>query len=266
MARMWESVIPFEDRDKFHTSRWRLTGIATKESAENTDSGVLWLDMSRSVDTVTAKLYKDDGIGGSDEVATGTADVSGVDSTGENSVEVNLSQAMGSGISGQFWIHDYQSDGVAPIQVALCVDEDMDSIWDFIEGLPGYDATNGAAEYIRVAGDDVIGRVMRMFQDELDGFGTPEAWYITDATRLFPDLRRIANPAQLRLACAFRALELMIGRSHTRAGETTYSVLRDKFHDDFEQAMGSLSLAFKTGSGDDAVETGNITSIRLSRA
>lgn len=266
MARKWETIISYEDRSVYHTSRWRLEGIRTKESSENTDSGVLWLDMSKSGDTVTADIYKDDGLGSADKVATGTADVSGVDGTGANAVELVLTEANASGLSGSFWIHAYASDGSSPVQVALCVDEDLDALWDGVEGLNGYDATVGAAESIRVAGEDVIGRVTRMFQDQLGGHGSAEAWFITDATRSNPDLRMIANPGQLRLACAYRALEIAIGRDHMRAEQTTYSALRDHFREQFEVAMGSLTLALKAGSGDNADSNANITSVRLDRA
>ena len=40
MARKWESIITYEDRANYHTSRWRLTGIATKEGAENTEETI----------------------------------------------------------------------------------------------------------------------------------------------------------------------------------------------------------------------------------
>jgi len=263
---MWESIICYEDRSNYHTSRWRLTGVKTKEGAENTDSGILWLKMAKSGDTATVELYKDDGLASANKVASGTADVSGCDNTGENAVEVTLSAANSSGLSGSFWIHNYDEDANSPVQVALCVDEDLDSLWDAIEGLAGYDSTYGMGEFIRVAGDDVIGRVAKMFEDNLGGHGSPEAWFITDASRSYPDLRRIANPTQLRLACAYRALEIALGREHQRADDTAFSELRDHFGQHYEATMSSLALAFKSGSGDNAVESGNVTAVRLARA
>jgi hypothetical protein len=264
-VRKWQSVISYEDRAKYHTSRWRLAGVKTKEAAENTDSGVLWLKCTKSGDTVTATLYKDDGVAAGNAVATGTADVSGCNGTGENAVECVLTASNTSGLSGSFWFHTYSTDATAPVQVALCVDEDMDALWDDIENLPGYDSTYGMAEYIRVAGEDVLGRVAKMFSDEMGGHGSPEAWFITDAQRSYPDLRRIANPDQLRLATSHRALAVCLGRSHQRADETMYSELRDYHGEQFEQVMSSLALAFKSGSGDNASESGNTVAVRLSR-
>ena len=267
MARKWESIICYEDRGAgFRTSRWRLAGIRTKAGGENTDAGVLWLQMSRAADTVTADLYKDDGLGSGDKVATGSADVSGVDGTAAGAVELALSEANSSGLSGSSWIHDYLGDGVCPLQVALCTDEDLDGLWDGIEDLPGYDATAGMAEYIRLAGEDVLAKVAAIFRRQVGGSGAPEAWFITDAGRARPDLRRIANPGQLRMACAYHALEIALGRSHQRGGETMYSSLRDYFHQQYDRAMGSLSLAFKTGGGSDVHDASTANVLRMDRA
>ena len=267
MARKWEGIISYEDRgDHLTTSRWRLSGISTKEGSENTDSGVLWLKTARSGDTVTCDLYKDDGCASGNKVATGSADVSGCDNTGENAVEVTLAEANSSGITGSFWIHDYQEDSTCPVQVALCVDEDLDALWDGIEALPGYDSTNGMAEFIRVAGEDVLGKVMAIFRDQLDSYGTQEAWFITDADRTYPDVRRVANPGQLRLACAHHSLEIALGRSHQMGSETMYSALRDHHAEEYRRAMDSLQLAFKTGSGDDVDYGRSASAHRMDRA
>lgn len=267
MARKWESIICFEDRDDhLTTSRWRLSGVATIESGENTDSGVLWLVTSKTGDDVTANLYKDDGEAAANLVATGTADVADCDNTGVNAVEVTLTESESSGLTGSFWIHDYQDDATSPVQVALCTDEDMHGLWDDIENLPGYDSTNGCAEFIRVAGDDVIGKVCVIFREYLGGIASGEAWFITDADRYYPDLRMIANPAQLRLACANRALAIAIGRSHQMAEDTMYSQLRDFHEAQYKDAMASLVLVFKAGSGDDVTEDKTVGSTRLERA
>lgn len=250
MARKWESIICYEKRgEEFHTSRWRLSGIRTAEAAENTDGGVLWLEMVRAGDTVTADLYKDAARQAADKIATGSADVSGVDGSGDGAAKVALSEANSSGIDGSFRIHSYLADGVCPVQVALCVDEDLDVFWDGIESLPGYDATCGCAEFIRLASEDVLAKVGAVFQDLLGGYGAAEAWFITDAPRVFPDLRRIANPAQLRVACAHRALEIAIGRSHKMGAETMYSRLRDYHRAEYDRAMASLVLASRPGRG-----------------
>jgi hypothetical protein len=246
---MWESIICYEDRSKyspFYTSRWRLSGIRTKVGAENTDSGVLWLSMVRANNIVTATLYKDDGLATAAGVATGSADISHVDGIAANAAQVELKDTNGSGIDGSFWIHQYIADGVCPVQVALCTDEDLESLWDGIDSLTGYNATGGMAEFIRVAGEDVLARITRLFEDAL-GAAAPDAWFIRDAERTYPDLRRLANPGQLRLACACRVLQLALGRQHDRADNTAFSVLRDSFGKEFEAAMQSVRLALRTG-------------------
>jgi hypothetical protein len=266
MGRKWESVICYEDRGgQFQTSRWRLSGISTLEDGENTDGGLLWLEMSRDGDTVTANLYKDAACGPGDEVAAGTADASGMDGTGDNAALVELSEANSSGIAGSFRLHRWESGGVCPVQVALCVDEDLHALWDGIESLPGHDPTRGCAEFIRLAGEDLLAKVAAILRDRLGGHGAAEAWFIQDASRSVPDLRRIANPGQLRAACAHRALEIAIGRSHKAGCETMYSHLRDYHHQEYERAVGGLLLAVRTGAGG-ASEAGSAATIRQSRA
>ena len=122
------------------------------------------------------------------------------------------------------------------------------------------------AEYIRLAGEDVLARVTAMFRRHVGGAGAPEAWFIADAGRARPDLRRIANPGQLRMACAYHALEIALGRSHQRGGETMYSSLRDYFQQQYDRAMGSLSLAFKTGGSADAHDGPTANVVRMDRA
>lgn len=264
MSRKWETIIPYEDRaTQWKTSRWRLTGVRTKENAENTDSGILWLACTKSGDTVTATLYKDEPRASS--VASGTADVSGCDNSGANAVQVTLTATDSSGLSGTFWIHQYLADGNCPILVSLATDEDLDGLWDGIEDLPGYSASEGCAEFIRIACDDVIGKVTAIYRKFLGGHGADAAWFITDATRRYPDLRMIANPAQLRQATAFRALAIAIGRSHDMAQDTVYSEQRDYFDSNYEAAMQSLVLAVKGGNADDPSIDGTSTLVQQIR-
>ena len=266
MARKWQAIICYEDRsDHLTTSRWRLSGVATKEGAQNTDDGDLWLKTTKSGDDVTADLYKDDACASGNKVATGTADVSGCDNTGANAAELTLTAAESSGLSGSFWIHNYEGDDTCGVKVALCTDEDLGALWDGIEALTGYDATNGCAEFIRVAGEEILGLLTQRFREQLGGHGAKEAWFITDAERLLPDLRRIANPDQVRLACAHRALAIAIGRSHQLADPTMFSELQNRHNAECESAMASLVLAIKAGSGDDASESKSPTSVSQSR-
>lgn len=264
--REWQSILAYEDRgDHYMTSRWRLSGIRTKEDAGNTDKGTLWLNMTRSGATITANLYKDDGLAAGNLVATGTVDASAVDGEPENAAELALSQSNSSGISGSFWIHEWTATGTAPVQVALAIDEDMDVLYDGLSTLEGYNSTLGMAEYIRVAGEDVLAAVAKIFRDQIGGHGAPEAWWITDATRSYPDLRMIANPDQLRRACAHRALQHALGREHQRAGDTAFSALRDYHEEHYMAAIASLHLALKAGSGDNASDDDTATSVRMAR-
>jgi hypothetical protein len=250
MARKWESVICYESRGQaMCSSRWRLAGVRTKEGAENTDAGVLWLQTTRNANVVTADLYKSADRATGDKVATGTANVAGLDGTAASAVELTLAQANTSGLSGSFFLHAYYAADVCPVQVALCVDEDLDALWDGIESLAGYDATAGCAEFIRLAGEDVLAQVAATFRDRLGGYAASAAWFIEDQARCLPDLRRIANPAQLRLAAAHRALEIAIGRGHNMAAETMYSRLRDYHRAEYDRAMACLVLAFRAGDG-----------------
>lgn len=249
MPRKWESIICYENRgEAFTTSRWRLAGLRTKTGAENTDGGLLWLETDRDGDTVTASLYKDAARALAHKVAQGTADVSGTDGSAASAVELVLAAVNDSGLSGSLMIHRHLADDVCPVQAALCVDSDMDTLWDGIEALPGYDSAAGCSEFIRLAGEDVLAKVSAMFRDRLGG-QTAGAWFLADDSRDLPDLRRIANPAQLRLACAHRALEIALGRSHRTGAESMYSRLRDYHRAEFDRAMASLVLAFRPSGG-----------------
>ncbi len=247
-ARRWESILCYENRSDLHTSRWRLSGLSTRRTAPNTDNGVLWLKTTVIDGSLTAELYKHPACAAGDKVASGAADISGVDGTAAGAVEVELAGANDSGLSGAFWIHRCAADSIAPLQAALCTDEDLAALWEGIDDLPGYNAAEGMAEFIRIAGDDVLGRVSRMFSEHFGGRGAPEAWFITDASRTVPDLRRIANPSQLRLACAYRALEIALGRHHQRAADTMYSRQRDLFAAEFARIMESLTLTLTSGA------------------
>ncbi|MFW6145735.1 MAG: hypothetical protein ACOC7R_00210 [Planctomycetota bacterium] len=243
--RPWEAVIPYDDRTVGHTSRWRLRGIVTRAGATNTDGGVLWLKLTRDGDTATAELFKSQSLDAEACVASGTAEISGLDGTAANAAEVALAPTNGSGLSGAFRLHRCDGDGAWPVQVALCEDEDLDLLYDGIEHLSGYDATYGLAAVIRQAGDDCLRRIGRLFRDALDG---PEpAWFIDDR-RLGVDLRRLRNPDQLRLACACRALELALGRDHAAAGDTAYSTLRDHFARRYAEAIAAVDLATPDGA------------------
>ena len=251
MSRMWESIICYENRSEaFTTSRWRLGGLRTKAGGENSDGGLLWLRTVRDGDTVTASLYKDAGLALADKVAEGTADVSSLDGSAAGAAELSISAVNDSGLAGSFMLHSYLADDLCPVQAAMCVDADLDTLWDGISSLPGYDATAGCAEFIRLAGEDVLAKVSVMFRDRLGG--QAQAWFLADAARDLPDLRRIANPAQLRLACAHRSLEIALGRSHRTGGESMFSRLRDYHRGEFDRAMASLVLAFRSGSGQTA--------------
>ena len=269
MARPWEHIIPYEDRSaQWYTTRWRLAGVATAEGEENTDSGVLYVTETASGDTVTVTVYKN--FACTSSVMTGTVSKAAVDYTGENAIACTLSAANSSGMSGSFYLHGWEGNTASgkpiPLVVALCTDEDLDALWDGLESLPGYDPVTGCAEYIRVAQEDVLGKVASIFADRLGGYGAAEAWFILDAERSVPDLRRIANPAQLRTACAHHALEIALGRSHQAADPTMYSQLRDYHAAEYERALAALVLAVKAGSGDNAVARQSASVIRQVRA
>ena len=121
------------------------------------------------------------------------------------------------------------------------------------------------AKELRAAVDQAIASLEPIYREALGGYGAAEAWYIRDAERSYPDLRRLANPGQLRLAAAWHTLEIALGAAHTRASPTMYSELRDYFRSRYEEAMRSLVLAIKSGSGDNATSAATAVGRRLSR-
>jgi len=267
MARKWEQIIPYEDRsDELTTTNWRLSGLRTHADNLNSDSGILWLGATKSGDDVTCTLYKDQAVSSSVALAS-AVDVSGCDNTGDNDVTVTFAAANASGLSGTMQIRQYLADVTAvPVCVSMCVDEDMAALFGDLDNLSSWDDTDGMADVIRVAHGDVMARVMQTFMDELAGYGAQEAWFITDADRTYPDLRKIANPDQLRQACAYRALDIALRKDHLRADPTMYSEGATHWSEQYERAIGGIRLAFKSGSGDTAEESNSSATVRLKRA
>jgi len=267
MSRFEQYLICYEDRDEFHTSRWLLEGVSTKDDG-NTYRGWLFMKCTKSGDTVTVQLYKDPACGSSDLVASGSADVSGVD---DDPVKVSLSEQNSSGLSGSFYFEGYDSDNSdpVPVLVSLCVDADLAEEWYDLDALPKevYSSSYGMAAYCAAATRKVLLLVSQMYAEELGGYGGREHVHYRDATRSLPDWRRIIVPDQLKEAAVCWALELAFGSCHKLAEETMYSQLRDRFEQRRKDAIAAWNLTFNVDpdSDQDADRLKSITAVRLTR-
>lgn len=255
----------YEDRSEIHTSRWSLSGVSTKPDGPAHD-GRLWAAFSAAGDVVTADLYKAPACDSGDKVATGTADISGIDSA---PARCALSEANSSGISGEFFIEDYSSDpaGAVELLVSLCSDADLADEHAALSDLPVYDSTTGLARYCAVATRKVLLTLTQMYAGQLGGYGAPEHRYRAGAARGLPDLRRLANPDQLKDAAVHAALSLAFGACHERADETMFSRLRD-YHDAKRiEAVEVWNIAFNTNpdADDDADRQKSAGAIRVTR-
>lgn len=252
MGRFEQYIICYEDRDDLHTSRWLLEGVDTTADG-NTHRGWLFLTASTTDETVTVDLYKDPDCGGSDKVATGSADISGI---GESPVRVDLSEANSSGLSGRLVLEGYGVDPPAPVAVlvSLCVDADLAELWHDIDTLPAdvYDPAGGMAAYCAAATRRVLLLASQMYAEELGGHGGPEHVHAAEAARAGPDWRRLVVPDQLTEAAACWALELAMGSCHNMAAETMYSQLRDHFAQRRKEAVAAWNLTFNINPDTDA--------------
>ena len=268
ITRFDDYVICYEDRDVFHTSRWRLQGIVTTEDGANTDRGWLWMNAADASDTVTVDLYKDVAAASGDKVATGTADISGID---DAAAQCALTASNTSGIAGAIWFEDYDADpsAVVPVLVSLCVDRDLEDEYRNLSDLPTevYDPTAGMARYCAAATRNVLLLVSQMYKEELGGYGAPETRHLLGAARTVPDYRAISTPDQLKPAAVHWALMLAFGACHERAQETMYSTLRDYHDEKRKEAIGAwnLSLNSDPSSDDDADLSKGVRSVRLER-
>jgi len=252
MATRFDHPIVYEDRDELHTSRWRLEGVVTREEGPNTDRGWLWMECTDADDTVTVNLYKDSACAVGDLVATGTVDISGLTTA---AAKCTLSAATSSGLSGSFYVEDYDSDpaSAVPVCVCLCTDIDLETEYRNLDDLPDdvYDATTGMARYCAAATGKVLRLVSQMYAEEVGGYGASETRVLLDATRKYPDFRCIAQPEQLKDAAIHWALSLAFGSCHERASETMYSELRDYHDQQRREAVSAWRLAINSDPDND---------------
>lgn len=258
----FEYCIAYEDRDSLHTSRWSLSGVNTKENG-NTRNGWLWLSCSSNGGTVTAALYKNDACGDSDKVATGTADVTDIETVAAVCL---LQEANSSGLAGEFYFEDYTEDVEAvPVMATLCTDADLLDEYHNLADLPAdvYDSGVGMARYCAVATQKVLLLVSQMYAEALGGWGAPEHRYSTVSSRAVPDYRAVAAPDQLKDAAVHWALMLAFGSCHERAAGTMYSQLRDYHDAKRKEAIAAWNLALNTDpDSDEDADTSRSTGVR----
>ena len=239
-----------EDRDDIHLSRWRLQHIATRSEHNLDADGRLWLKLAYSSPNASGGLYSERAC--TTQVATiANTDVSTLTTA---PIKVTITEANTSGITGEFYLEEWETpaaiEGIE-VLVALCVDDDLSDERDDLDTLPAYDETAGMARWISAACTRVMLDVYNIHADALGGYGAPEHRNILTADRDYPDPRRISNPDQLRRIVALRSLSLAMGASHQRAGDTLYSVERDRYDAMADEAMSRLRLVINTDPDND---------------
>ena len=252
----------YEDRDEVHTSRWAIDGVETTADG-NLTHGRFWMSAVDTDDTVAVTLYSEPAC--TISVATGTADISGID---DAPAKCTLASANSSGLSGEFYFQTYTTDPSAvEVVVSLAMDSDLAIEYANVANLPVYDGTTGMADYLAAATKKTLLLASQMYAEELGGFTAAEHRYRTSATRETPDYRCIANPDQLQEACVHWALMLAFGASHERSQDTMYSSLRDYHNDMRKEAIQSWNLALNSGpdSDDDADRRGAAASVHIER-
>lgn len=250
----FEAIISYERRDAIHTSRWKLDGVSTTSDG-NTAGGWLWMNAARSGDTLTVDLYKDDACGSGDKVASGTADISGVD---DAAVKLALSEANSSGISGELYVEGFAADAEAvPVLVSLCADAHLANEYRNLASLPNYDETAGMAAYCAAATEKVLLLASQVFREQLGGCGAGEHRHLPGAARRVPDYRRISQPKQLRAAAVHCALGMIFWSGHEMGDqETMYSDLGRRHERRYDEAVSNWNLAINSDpDADDGADT-----------
>lgn len=244
-SRFEQYVVPYEDRDLLHTSRWLLEGINTKAGG-NIYRGWLFMTAVQADDVVTIELFKDPALGDDNKVANATPNIATI---ADAPIKVTLAEQGSSGLTGTFYLESYAADPPAtgvPILVSLCTDIDLAEEWYDLDSLPGevYDPTNGMAIHCAAASKRVLLLVSQMYAEELGGYGGREHVHYTDVTRTTPDWRRLIVPDQLKDAATCWALELAFGACHKMGEVTMYSELRDRFAQRRAAAISAWNLTF----------------------
>jgi hypothetical protein len=263
----FDYAFAYEDRSFMHTSRWSLSGVDTR-SGGSTTSGRFWMLTSLTAQSVTAQIYKTPDCDSGELVASGSADISDIETAATACV---LTQENTSGVSGQFWLESYQGDCGYPVEVlvTLCSDEDLAIEYSSLGDLPAdvYSATHGMARHCAAASEKVLLLVSGLYARQLGGFGAPEHKYHTVAGRSLPDYRRLANPDQLKAAAVHWALGTAFGSCHELGTVTMYSQLRD-YHEQkrIESIEGwNLTLNLDPDSDEDADASKSGAMVRTTR-
>jgi hypothetical protein len=263
----FDYAFAYEDRGFMHTSRWSLSGVDTR-SGGTTAGGRLWLLTSLNGDTVTAELYKTPDCDSGDLVASGSADISDIETSAAGCA---LSQENASGLTGQFWFESYLGDCGYPVELlaSLCTDEDLSIEYCSLSDLPDdvYSATEGMSRYCGAAMEKVLLLVSGLYARQLGGFGAPEHKHHTAAGRALPDYRRLANPDQLKAAAVHWSLATAFGSCHELGAVTMYSQLRDYHEFKRLEAIGGWNLTFNLNpdSDEDADTSKSGAMVRTSR-
>jgi len=239
--------IVYEDRTEIRTSRWVLEGVTTVDSG-NTAKGWLWYSTVKTGDNVVVTVFKD--VAGSSSVLLSSAtDISGVDDTAANAVEITLAEANTSGMSGTMWIHNWVEDvTLVPVLVSLVMDADIEMEYARSEQshMGNYDATAGYAVYCAAATKNTLLKVSHLYADELGGYGAPEARYSTSADRFYPDYRAISAPDQLNEAATYWAIiRIMAALDETRE-ESMFASKAARYQEFYDTAVGSWNLTLNT--------------------
>jgi len=242
VSEVFDNLIVYESADTPQTSQWELTGISTRYDAAddtdagNTDDGVLYATLARSGQTCTVELFNDPAMDAADKVAAGSEE-------GDLPLVIDLSEANDSGISGSLSFDRYEADDEdVRVQVVLCTDRDLDVHFKDLSLLSDYSTDCGMARWINRATAEALQRVSDLYASLL---ADPDlaAGYWLDTDYEVPDLRRIANPRQLREFVALWGLHLACGREVQRA-DGLFAAQRGYFQRQAELAFERIRLVF----------------------
>ena len=241
----FDHIIVYEDRDAIQTSRWRLTGLSTKDDGE-TDGGWLWMAATKSGDDVTISV--NDGISLPTTLASGTVDVSTIATA---PLKVTLTAVAASGITGEVYLHSWtETVSAVPMCVSLCMDSDIELEYARSEQAhmtDVYDSSIGYAQYCNMASAFILRLVAKLYPNEMGGFGAEEHRNLTAAERLVPRWSRIANPLQLLDAAKFYACwKLCIAADESDGDDSMLAYKAEQFREQYKDAVSAWNILFNT--------------------
>lgn len=209
-----------------------IDGISTKHDSDDTDRGRLYASLVKTGDTYTLDIFSNVAKDAGSRVLTGQT----------NSLQAyfELTEVDSSGMSGRAWIDSFESaDANIILLPTFAVDRDVVVSAGECERYPGYDDEEGFAEFHAQAVQEIMTSGLPMAVPSLFGGAGLAAFVPQGQNSKLPDLTKIANPDQLRVAQKHLVKALSAEQAeHLEEWALVAKAARERY----DEAMQSLAL------------------------